>query len=286
MSTFHEPQPALSPWDPWWLAGLAALALLLWRTLLTLARRQEEAAYWVLAAVSYAPISQVFPFRYPMADRYLYAILPGLIGGLLLAGRAALARIEPKLRVRFDVRPTAPPMAGALALATGALLAVYFAAQSRARAAVFRSDLSISIDAAANYPNGITANHLRARRAARAGDPKATAAALKALRERGYAGFRVLLADPAIGPVSGEPEVRAEIVRMADFWIEQFGSLARPTLTHLRSLAQAHVVRDEPAAALSALDRALEHPHLDEKTRVVVETQRHRLLRQLERGGF
>jgi hypothetical protein len=99
ISPTHEPAPATSLADPWWLFGLAALAAVGARALVTLHRRREESVFWVWAAASYVPISQVFTFIYPMADRYLYFILPGLLGGAFWmahdawsSGRAAGSR--------------------------------------------------------------------------------------------------------------------------------------------------------------------------------------------------
>jgi len=70
LSAFHQPEPAHSLLDPWWLAALPLASLLLWRIIVSLRRRSEEAAYWVAAAAAYAPISQIFPFLFPMGDRY------------------------------------------------------------------------------------------------------------------------------------------------------------------------------------------------------------------------
>src|SRR5262249_11239915 len=81
-SAFHEPLPVRSWLDGGGLAGRAR----------GLRAGDEEAAWWIAAAAAFAPVSQVAPFFFPMADRYLYFMLPGLIGGSLLAGRAALAR--------------------------------------------------------------------------------------------------------------------------------------------------------------------------------------------------
>jgi hypothetical protein len=69
-AAFHEPPRALSWLDPWWLAGLAAGALLAVRC----SSRRFAAARSGLVGVAAAcaPISQIFPFLYPMADRYLY----------------------------------------------------------------------------------------------------------------------------------------------------------------------------------------------------------------------
>ncbi|RIK96059.1 MAG: hypothetical protein DCC71_22720, partial [Proteobacteria bacterium] len=101
VSALHEP-PAASSWlDPWWIGGALALAALGARTAFALARRRTEAAYWIWAAASYAPVSQVLTFAAMMSDRYLYAVLPGLLGGALLAGRDAFARLpSPQLRRR------------------------------------------------------------------------------------------------------------------------------------------------------------------------------------------
>ena len=85
VSTFHEPAPVESPLDAWVLAGFAAGLVLAARMLATLRSRRAEAAWWVLAAGSFAPVAQLFRFLYLMADRYLYFILPGLLGGALLA---------------------------------------------------------------------------------------------------------------------------------------------------------------------------------------------------------
>ena len=56
----------------------------------TLRARKPEAAWWIGAAAAWAPVSQVFPFLNPIADRYLYFMLPGLIGGASLWLASAL----------------------------------------------------------------------------------------------------------------------------------------------------------------------------------------------------
>ena len=47
VSAFQALPPATSPLDPWWLASIPLGALLAWRVLGTLRRREEEAAYWI-----------------------------------------------------------------------------------------------------------------------------------------------------------------------------------------------------------------------------------------------
>jgi len=251
VSAFHEPEPARSWLDPWWLLALPLLALLAWRSLVVLRRRDVELVYWVWAAVSFAPVSQIFPFLYPLADRYLYFILPGLLGGGLLAGREALARLAavfPARRVWLE--------RGALTL--GLLLAAGFAVRSHERAAIWRSNALLLADAAAHYPNGVAANLLRARRAAFGGDADGAVAGLRAALERGFDRFQQLEVDPVWAPVREHPEFRAIVVEMAGRWIESARGKSDPTQGELRTLAHAHIVRGEPALALALLDRALE----------------------------
>ena len=84
----HEPPPALSPLDPWWLAGTRRTRRARRADALRLRRRREEAAWWVGAAAAYLPVAQIgMTFLDPMADRYLYFALPGLIGGCAFAAR-------------------------------------------------------------------------------------------------------------------------------------------------------------------------------------------------------
>ena len=91
LSVGHEPPLAVSWADPWWLGGLLGLLLLGTLTLRALRRRRTEAAWWIWAAGSYAPVSQVVATLWMISGRYLYAVLPGLIGGLLLAARDEIA---------------------------------------------------------------------------------------------------------------------------------------------------------------------------------------------------
>jgi hypothetical protein len=92
VSAFQEPGPAVSWLEPYWLAAAPTAVLLVWRSVATLRRGRAEAACWVAAAAAFAPVSQLFPFLNPVADRYLYFILPGLIGGGLLWAQELLER--------------------------------------------------------------------------------------------------------------------------------------------------------------------------------------------------
>jgi tetratricopeptide (TPR) repeat protein len=250
VSMFHEPDAATSWADPWWLAGLAALILLGWRMALTLWRREEEAAFWVLAAASFAPVSQVFPFIYPMGDRYLYPILPGLIGGLLLAARAPAAWLQARAGER----------AGTLRIAAGALavvLLVTFAVRSERRAPVFRTNLATMIDAALNYPQGLQAALLRGHRAAVEGDGPAAARAFGRAIDLGFSDLQALLVNPSLATVRDHPEFQQVLRDMAAHDIARLETRESPGQSELMALGLAHRVRGEREAAIRAYERAL-----------------------------
>src|SRR4029453_14904540 len=158
VSAYQEPAPVRSLLDPWALAGLLGLLLLGIRLALTLRARSLEAGYWTWAAAAYAPVSQVFPFLSPVGDRYLYFVLPGLLGGAYLWGRSVWERWAPgdSPAARRWSRP---------ALGLGAALWAAFAVHSDARARIWRSELSTTLDAARHYPDGTSATNLAARRA-------------------------------------------------------------------------------------------------------------------------
>jgi hypothetical protein len=249
LSAFHEPAPARSLLDPWWLGSLPASALIAWRALLALRRRHVELAYWVWAVVSFAPVSQVFPFLYPLADRYLYFILPGLLGGALFLAQEGLARAA-----AASGRPPARFARGALAL--GLALAALFAWRCVDRASIWRSSGTLYADAALHYPDGKAAHVLRARRAGLAGDARAAAAALRRAGELGYYRFEQVEADPAYAAVRDQPEFRAVVRELAGRWIERVGESPSPTQHELRMLAHAFVARGEIERALALLERA------------------------------
>jgi hypothetical protein len=246
VSAFHEPPLALWPLDPWWLLGLAAGGVLGTRAILCLARRRVEAAFWVWAAAAWAPVSQVFPFLHPMGDRYLYFILPGLLGGALLWGTTALRRLG---------NPAPARRLGAAAL--GALLLVAFGATSHARARIWRSEPSLAADAARHYPEGISASLIRARDAARQGDAAGCAAGLRAAAARGFDGFLALGSDPSYAPVRESPEFRAAAAELAGHWLERNLVNEDPTQADLRVRGLAHFARGDLDAAVAAMEAAL-----------------------------
>ncbi len=246
VSAFHEPRLVTSLADPWWLAGAAVLAALAWRSVWALRARREEAAYWAWAAASFLPVSQIFPFLYPMADRYLYFILPGLIGAVLLAGDEWLGRSGPR-RKAFATA----------ALALGAALCAAFAVHAHERARIWSSPAKLLADASRHYPDGVVANLVRARQSARQGDADGALAALRAAVARGYNRYQDLDADPSFAAIRGDPRFAALLHELAAGWIERLRGHGDNTQIELRVIAQAHLARGERAEALSALEAAV-----------------------------
>lgn len=214
LSAFHEPAPAGLASRFWWV-GLACAAALAWRTVAALRRRDPEAGYWVLALASFLPVSQLVPFRFPLADRYLYFILPGLIGGSWLAA-TALCRA---LAERTGEEPARIAWRGGLAVA--ALLAVLFAFQARARVPLWLSDERLMLDAARHYPNGTHGAYLRAVGAARARDVERALDELRRAEELSRLSLvRDFEHDPWLAPIRNEPAFREFLRETARFRID------------------------------------------------------------------
>jgi hypothetical protein len=246
-SAFHDPDPAWSLLDPWWLASLPALGLLGSRLWITLRRRSQEAGFWLFALVSFGPVSQIFPFIHPFADRYLYYILPGLLGGALLAGRELVWRSRPELRTGLE----------RLAVAVGVALCLVFALRSHERAGIWRAPAFVLADAAAHYPDGLSGRLLRSKRAAQAGDAEQAATEIRGAMDRGYNRFEQLLQEPAYEPVRHTQVFQGVIRDMAKLWIEASREWKDPTQVELHRIANAHFARGEGEQAILLLRRAL-----------------------------
>jgi len=255
VSTFQELPRARSWLDPWWLAGVVSLALLGWRTLWALRHRREEAAYWVGAATSFLPICQLFPFNFSIADRYLYMILPGLLGGSLLAGVGVWVRAFGAV----SGKPGAPGSRSRAALAGLALLILLiFGVLSAERAALWRSAGLLNADAASHHPDGRQAHLTRARAAARAGDLDGVAAGLRGATEAGYDFLHELLYEPLFAGARSHPGVEAVYRDLARTWIERVRQEENPNQSELNMLALAHEALGELGEAVRVLERAVE----------------------------
>ena len=253
VSAFHDPPRALTWSDPWWLAGVGLGALFGARLVFALRARREEAAWWLSAAAGWAPISQVIPFVVPMGDRYLYCVLPGLIGGTCFAVRDVWR--SGRLQAARARLPSAATLARCAAVAALALAAA-FGVRSHVQARIWRSSFAVSLDSARNYPHGQPAHLLRAAAAAQRGDAAATAGELRELMAHGYDRFVDLETQPTWDPVRHDPAFRAVVREMAGFWIAQSRG-SDPTQADLRMLGLAHGVRDEYGEAVAALDEAV-----------------------------
>jgi hypothetical protein len=249
LSAFHEPGPALSPLDLGWLAGLSVIAAISVRTLVALREGREEAAWWIWAAVAFLPVSQIFPFPYPLADRYLYPILPGLIGGTLLAAQS--------LRPRLPLHGSWPARVGAV-VAIAVLATLTLRAHDRAR--IWAVPALVLADAAAHYPDGVHGHLLRARRHVENGRRQEAVASLRAAYQRGFDGFEQILQGSAFQHLRGDPDFDAVIHDMAGHRIELFGRRANPSQAEIFAVGIAHHARGEIDLARRAYEQVLEQP--------------------------
>lgn len=243
VAAFQQPAPARSWLDPWWLVGLAVGLPLAWRAAQSLATGRAEGGFWLWATAAYAPVSQIFPFLYPVADRYLYVVLPGLLGVVLLAAGDGV---------------TAPPRSTLrrVGAAAAVCLVAFFAVRTFERAAVFRSNASLMLDAARAHPEGISGSLLAARRAAQDEDVAGVVAAIRRAADAGFDSFIQLDEDPGLAPVRGDPRFRGLVREIAGRWIALATARGYSTQLELRALARAHAVREEWKEAVAALERA------------------------------
>ena len=218
LSTLHQPARTTSLFDPWVLLGFATLLGMAWLCVLALVRRRPAAGWLGLAVASYAPVAQIFPFRYPVADRYLYFVIAGLLGALLVTFTPQLERAIAALRAR---RFAAAPGAVVGAVLVLALTAGY-AAHSHVRARVWSSIESHERDAIAHYPDGIAGQLWRARRAVALGQPDEAVDALEALYALGSDNLMAYLTDPELQPLRGHPRYEALLEQMARSWLEHY----------------------------------------------------------------
>lgn len=254
LSAFHDPPRALSWFDPWWLAGLAATGLFALRAVLTLARRRQEAVYWAWVLGGWIPISQLFPFTYPLGDRYLYVPMAGLVGAGLLAGGAAWTRWQQ--RSSASGRAPRPARLAELALVLGSVWIACLAAMVPARAAVWRSEPILMLDAMRHYPDGIEAHLVRAMRAGEQGDTESASASLRLAREKGYDQFMALDLIGSFEPIRRNPKFLAAKADLAALWLSRNQKRSDPNQTELRVAAMAHLARGEREEALRALEAA------------------------------
>ncbi|MCZ6783534.1 MAG: hypothetical protein O7G30_09510 [Proteobacteria bacterium] len=226
---------------------MAACAVLGARLLFCLFTARQEAAWWVWAAASFLPVSQLFPFVFPMADRYLYFIAPGLVGAALLLGSELWTRLG----------PAQARAAGRALTVAAALVVAVFAWQSHARSHLWTSESLLIVDGVRHYPEGALAHYGRARQAALRRDWDAAVASLRVATARGHRGLAHLLTDAAFSSQLGRPEMRSFVRELAGRQIEQIRSGGRLTVPSLLRLAQFHMIREEYDQATAVLEEII-----------------------------
>jgi hypothetical protein len=253
-SISHEPDLPSSLLDRWWLAGLVAIGVLGWVCVAALRRRHPAAPWLGMAAAAYLPVAQILPFRYPMADRYLYFVLAGLLVALVIAATPLLER---SLRAFREGGVRATPAWFPVVAVVCAALCVGFAFGANRRAVVWGAATSIAVDAAQHYPNGTQAAILRALYSMNRGDLNGAVAALETARARGYLELTTLASDPLYAPLRGHPRFAALLSDMADWWIRHLEALDTPTQLELLNLAQVYLMIGDLEGAERSYERAL-----------------------------
>lgn len=248
LSTFQEPPPVESWFDPWWLGAIPVFGLIGWRIVFVLRHRRIEAIFWAWAAASYSAVSGVLQLPFPLADRYLYSIMPGLIG-------AALWMVLP---LRQRVVAAAGPNGMRVVAALGVLLIVAVGVRSHARSQVWTSPYLVLADTERNFPEGRAANTRRASRAARDGDVDGAIEGLTRAYARGYNRLDQILQDPSYGFMRDNPRFRSLIDQMADDLIERVAGNEEPSQQELHALAFAYNAKRETQRAIEMLEQALE----------------------------
>jgi hypothetical protein len=182
-----------------------------------------------------------------MADRYLYFILPGLLGGLAFALPEALRRFG-----------SPPARARQLAAAVAVLGIAAFAFAANRHATLWAHPELLLARAERAYPEGQVARLRQARRAALGRDADATARLLREAIERGFDRIDVLLSDPVYAALRGEAGFDAIVDGLARGLVDRIEARAEPSQVELRVLAQARFVLRDLEGAERAYRRALE----------------------------
>jgi hypothetical protein len=220
VAAFHEPPPTRGWLDPWLLVALALAIPLAARAAWALRTRSLEAAFWVGALAAWVPVSQLYSFVSPLGDRYLYFMLPGLIGGVAhaCAGPGRSARLA------------APPLRVAAALGVAACL-VWFSLHAHRRAFLWTDTNRLLIDSAGQYPDGSVAAYVAARRAAATGDAAGAVAALRRSAAIEPSRTQMVFLDPYFAGLRDDPAFQTFVREVAQRYLEagrahQLGSQA------------------------------------------------------------
>ena len=237
-STFHQPTPPASPLDAWFGLGVLTLFGMALASFDALRGRQLAAGWLAFAAAGYLPVAQLFPFRYPMADRYLYFVLPGLIGAAAVALSPWLTRSLESVAARgWRAASTALLAVGLV----GSALCVGFALRFHERAAVWGSPERVEADAAGHYPDGIHGQIVLARKRIRAGDLDGAIDAVERARARGHSSPSAFLYDPSFQPLLQEPRYVALLRSMTEDWLARARGMPPRSVSNWMGIGQAEL---------------------------------------------
>jgi len=259
LSAFHLPEPVRSWLNPWWLASLPIGLVALWRIVGGIVRGREEAAWWIGAAFAFGMVSQIIPFYYPMADRYLYFMLPGL----LIASLLWWQDFKSVTVRRREVLQRSVSLADlGLRIATVPLL-VLFANHSGERAGLWKHDKTLLMEAAINYPTGGLAAWVRGGMALEKGDIDAAIPELRRVVKTEYYQYVDIFGMPQLAPFLSHPKVVRLRNRVARLEIERWDKRGTETQHQMRAVGSAYFLLGKHDLAIATLEAALRRggPH-------------------------
>jgi hypothetical protein len=247
VSAWQEPSPVLLPTNLWFIGSVVVALTVLTRVVVSFRARSSGMIFWVAAAAAFLPVSPIQPFAAPMADCYLYFMLPGLRGGSMLAARSLARRFDLHVARRASIR-------GAVAL----VLMFGFGWHRSERGPLWESEAHLLLDATVHYPKGSTAAFMRARRAAEDGEVEVAVGELRLAADLGVVGFMALPQDPGLAPLREEPAFKALVHELAVRWIIRARARGYSSQPELRVLGMAHLLREEYREAVKAFRAAIE----------------------------
>lgn len=259
VSAFHLPVPVRSWSNPWWLASLPIGLVALWRIVGGIARGREEAAWWLGAATAFGMVSQIIPFYFGMADRYLYFMLPGLLIASLLWWQD-FKSVAARRRVALQRGVSLADLG--LRVATVPLL-VFFANHSSERAALWKHDKGLLMEAAINYPTGGLASWVRGGMALEKGDIDAAIPELRRVVKTEYYQYVDIFGMPQLAEFLAHPKIVRLRHRVARLEIERWDKRGTKTQHQMRAVGSAYSYLGEYDLAITILEAALRRggPH-------------------------
>ncbi|MEE3329545.1 MAG: hypothetical protein VX246_01645, partial [Myxococcota bacterium] len=240
LAVFHDPPGTTSWLDPWFLGGVGWVGFVAWRCAVSWKARTLEIACWAFTVVSFVPISGGIPLPHAIADRYLYFMLPGLLGALGLAASARWTDRIPKM----------------VAITSGVAVLLLGVSANR-HTTLWQSAEKLLSHSEARYPNGKVAVLRAARRSALSGDVDGCVASLRQVMARGYDRLDTLVSDPAYRALRGRPQFDAIIDELALRLIVRGDPDRDPSQADLRVRGQAQFVIGDVVAARRSLELAI-----------------------------